>query len=317
MRLSLLYLLVCCCQYVLAQEYLPLPTQEVEWTRWHQYPAQQNNSTDESLTTETTHYAPLADTIIAGVPFTALYASEGTYFSIQDAYYVGAYKTEGARTWFWAKQTAAPYLLYDFSLQKGDTLSIEVDCENTPLCPVYVVESVDTILLEDNKARLRLNIFMQSEKIGRYAFSWIEGIGSTLGFFNELSCQQTLEPNCEYALLCYQEEGQQLYVDPVHYDGKCYIEDKDAIGSTTDLERSPAFSVFPNPATEVLTVEMLGVSTLAIQPYQLYATTGELVATGELQGKESQLDISRLSPGIYTLLLTQQGSISVGRFIKQ
>lgn len=316
MRLSLLYLLIICCQFALAQEYLPLPTEQVEWTRWHQSPAPQPGTDTEPIV-ETIHFAPLSDTIIAGASFTSLYASGGTYFSQQEAYYVGAYKTEGARTWFWAKQTAVPYLLFDFSLQEGDTLSIQIDCENTPLCPVYVVESVDTIILEDNKTRTRLNIFMQSEKYSRYAFSWIEGIGSTLGFFNEMSCLQTIQPTCEYALLCYQEYGQQLYVDPVHYDGKCYVEDKDPIGSTTDLERSPVFKVFPNPAKDILTVEMLGVSALAIQPYQLYSTTGNLVASGELRGKESELDISQLSPGIYTLLLSQQGSISVGRFVKQ
>jgi len=301
----------------LSQEYLPLPVEGAEWTRLYQLAGTGSNQVGPG--SEAVHFVPAGDTLIGAAVYTRLRASSSESYTPDSSYYLGAYRSEGARSWFWEYGANEPYLLFDFSLQAGDTANINVDCEQWPLCPSFIVHSVDTLYLPDGKPRRQIDIYLHSESTTRYAFSWVEGIGSTLGFFNDYACLQrsflTTEPQCEYALLCHQQDGALLYTDPELYTGKCYLE-SDPIGSTNDLGRSPVFELYPNPAYNQISIKMIGVSGVARQAYRIYSSTGELEKFGELEGQDDELDISRLPAGMYTLILPQRGSVSIGRFVK-
>ena len=316
MRQLLLLLFIGSCHFAIGQEFLPLPTAEVEWTRLHSI----FGSTSAEPAPSSYHYVPLGDTLIGNQVYTTLYVSGGKFFQEDDATYAGSYYSDGPQTWYWRAGATAPKLIMDISLLPGDTLkNIEIDCESWHDCPVFTVASLDTIYTEDGVSRRKLNINIHIESESRYAFSWMEGIGSTLGLFNEMECLQqsflTIEPQCEWSLLCFAQSGQLLYTDPIHYDGSCYV-DGDPIGSTTNLDRAPIFNLYPNPAHHSITIEMLGVSGVAIQPYRIFSSTGQLFATGDIQGQNYLLDISSFPPGVYTIILPQRNSMSIGRFTK-
>jgi hypothetical protein len=73
-------------------------------------------------------------------------------------------------------------------------------------------------------------------------------------------------------------------------------------------------SVYPNPATTLLTVENAGVGT----KLEVYDVVGKLMQRTKLEGAKEQIDISHLSPGMYLLRFTardgQQGNV---KFVKQ
>ena len=315
----MLILWVCCCQWAWGQEFLPLPSHNAEWTQLHKLYG--NGSSTDYPGPEAIHFSPQSDTLIQGATYTTLYASGGESFQMDSAYYVGAYRSKGAKSWFWEHTTAEPVLFLDFSVEVGDTVDLNVDCDEWPLCPVFFVESIETIKLEDEIERRSISIHLKLEEGGSiFVCHWIEGIGSTLGFFNELECVMQsflpIDPQCSYSLLCYQEEGLLLYTDPENFEGQCYVESA-PIGSTNDLGKSPLFKLYPNPATNAITIDLIGVGSLVNQPFQLYASNGQLILTGTIEGKNSQLDISILDAGLYTLLLPRKGTVSIGRFIKQ
>jgi hypothetical protein len=298
-----------------AQEYLPLPTSGAEWTRLYDYSANGNGYTQPG--DYAIHYAPAGDTLLGTQLYTRLYASEGRSFQMDSAYYVGAYRTYDAQSWFWPEGAAAPSLLYDFSLQEGDTIDFLTECESDTDCPEFIVHSVETITLEDGLRRRKINVYKHYEGSSSLAFSWMEGIGSTLGLLNDLTCLSSgpVEAACRNSLLCYQQDGNLVYTDPYYFKGKCYLENE-TIGSTKDLDKAPVFNLYPNPASEFITVEMIGVSGLAIQPYRIFSTSGKVVMSGELEGQNPVVDVSQLSAGMYTLILPQRSSISIGRFVK-
>ncbi len=70
-------------------------------------------------------------------------------------------------------------------------------------------------------------------------------------------------------------------------------------------------SVYPNPATSTLNVEVGGEQ---VQCLQIFTNTGRLVSRTENPG--SELDISTLAPGLYLLKANTGASESTARFIK-
>ncbi|MGI4737670.1 MAG: glycosyl hydrolase [Janthinobacterium lividum] len=80
-----------------------------------------------------------------------------------------------------------------------------------------------------------------------------------------------------------------------------------AVASTdTELE------VYPNPATSHL--QLRSARSLAGSRYQILNTWGQVVANGAAE--EGNLDVSQLTPGLYTLRLTVEGQQVSRRFVK-
>eukprot|EP00389_Voromonas_pontica_P016085 GDKH01025152.1.p1 GENE.GDKH01025152.1~~GDKH01025152.1.p1 ORF type:complete len:154 (+),score=3.96 GDKH01025152.1:49-510(+) len=60
-------------------------------------------------------------------------------------------------------------------------------------------------------------------------------------------------------------------------------------------------SIFPNPTDEFLMIEVSDFSSLK---YQLVDQTGRLVNQDELKSSQTQINVTQLSAGVYTLFLT-------------
>lgn len=86
-------------------------------------------------------------------------------------------------------------------------------------------------------------------------------------------------------------------------DGQFYIRDADDLaGTPLGLESnkfSPKISLYPNPATEVVTLELQGQAQIAI-----YSVLGQLVRSVNTSGL-TKLDISDLSSGLYFVQITK------------
>ncbi len=81
---------------------------------------------------------------------------------------------------------------------------------------------------------------------------------------------------------------------------KTYTHNLTVIGGTgiNENKGANAFKLYPNPSLGIFTVELSSNTALR---YSIYATSGQQVQAGTLQGKTSQLDCSTLPHGVYFL----------------
>lgn len=73
--------------------------------------------------------------------------------------------------------------------------------------------------------------------------------------------------------------------------------------------------MYPNPATDVLTIEFNASTPSAIE---MYDATGKLVLSiQQVNGPKVQVDVTALAPGLYTLRMINSGGTTAHRFIKE
>ncbi|MBS1625895.1 MAG: T9SS type A sorting domain-containing protein [Bacteroidetes bacterium] len=70
-----------------------------------------------------------------------------------------------------------------------------------------------------------------------------------------------------------------------------------------DLDQTRVL-IYPNPASSTLTIE--GTTQLKGMNYTITDITGRSIATGQLAGEKTQIDISQMAPGVYMLHLADQ-----------
>lgn len=81
-------------------------------------------------------------------------------------------------------------------------------------------------------------------------------------------------------------------------------------------QASPAgsFTLYPNPVQDVLSVKL---PEGTVGAYKIWSATGIELETGELMGAEKQINTAHLAPGVYTIRLKSQTSVSQQKFVKQ
>lgn len=72
--------------------------------------------------------------------------------------------------------------------------------------------------------------------------------------------------------------------------------------------------VYPNPATEMLNVNMTGV--MGSTQFEIYTVTGKLMSTGSLNGMTNSISLEALSQGMYQLKLTNGAECVSHSFMK-
>ncbi len=82
-----------------------------------------------------------------------------------------------------------------------------------------------------------------------------------------------------------------------------------------DLLPDLEVSIFPNPTDELVTIEVSDFHSLN---YQLIDQTGRLIDQDELKSSQTQLNVSKLPAGMYTLLLmvNESGTAKTYQVIK-
>ncbi len=80
--------------------------------------------------------------------------------------------------------------------------------------------------------------------------------------------------------------------------------------STKDINTNDVIAIYPNPATDVLSINNIGLKT----PYSIYNVSGSLIQKGRTVN--SQIDINRLSKGNYFLRILSKDAVQVVQFSK-
>jgi hypothetical protein len=203
--------------------------------------------------------------------------------------------------------TTSEQLLYDFSLNVGDTTSVFSFMWGTYGYAYVKVSAIDSILiLGQYRKRLAIvDLDGNSQPLPEY---WIEGIGSTFGLFKS---GITGHPPNSWGglgvpqLACFQQNDSLLYHNP--NVSSCYT----SVGSPS-LTKSNSVQIFPNPTKDKIYFSNLS----SINRVCLYNNLGQLQLTKLYQNNEG-IDVSNLSKGMYFYTITTAQKSMSGKFVKE
>jgi hypothetical protein len=289
-----------------AQEYhyVPFPESGAVWSEVY--------SSEETLEVYERFTMTGEDTLINNIQYHKLYIFYDKIFNKNKAKCVGGIREdEKKRVYFkgdsiihrykpfWG--TAPPMneiLLYDFSLQIGDTMKINISNLSTGSLRVT---NIDTVQIGNNLRK----VF----KFDHTDASWIEGIGNTRGLlFSSLS----LSTGGEHGyLICFLQNETVLY----HYG---YYDDCFPSTANNEFIKSEFdITVCPNPVNGNSIHFVWGNNEL--KTLELFDFRGVLIGTLNVAG-ETMLEypVGTMQPGIYFYKATcSKGAEQIGKFTIQ
>jgi len=189
------------------------------------------------------------------------------------------------------------YLLYDFSLNVGDTFIVQ-ETNDWPEATKLVVTAVDSITLLDQSKRKRLVLECENG-VGEHV--WVEGMGDLRGLLSvKLSCALDVNEN----LLCFSFDEEVLYQDPD--EGECWL-----TTSTEDL-KPENLALYPNPASDRIFIS--GERSNRPMEYTIYSSVGINMRAGKTT--DGSISVSGLPQGVYLIEWLQEDKRATGRFVK-
>lgn len=211
---------------------------------------------------------------------------------------------ESHKVYYRARYQIDELLLYDFSLQVGDTLKGSVFITMT----AFTVGAIDSILINDYYHK-RYSIFVWEDFTGDYL---IEGIGTSVGLIEPISGFWPF-----YKLRCYSENGQLGYLSP--WATECRLESDTCYVGIEEQTDEPKVQIFPNPVRDYLYVYLN--TTKQENPdflFTLYDITGRIIYQDHLFNS-LMLDCSSYSRGLvyYRISSTTNQPVISGKILFQ
>jgi hypothetical protein len=236
-------------------------------------------------------------TVINGQEYTPVISNNSTFPG--EPFTVALLREDVAEEKIYIYEDGQEYLLYDFGVEVGETITIRSVNSSVDITITNVSE------IEINGVSRKIISYAQGEWfVGDYT----EGIGSRYGLIDFATAQIT-----DYSpwLTCYYENGELIWDNTL---------DKLSCNSVSNIEESEILelAVFPNPTAEELFINFSDNVSGQIL-FQVFDTAGKLV----LEKKENvtsviRLDVSTLSTGNYTVKATsEQVSIKPISFLKK
>jgi hypothetical protein len=193
-------------------------------------------------------------------------------------------------------------IIYDFSLDVGDTIRLQNMFNQENDWIVYEIDSIEIEGIFRKQIHLGLDGYCCDDK-------WIEGIGSILG----LTTSGNIVYDFATQLLCAKRDSQIIYSNP-DYD-TCYIYyvyEFNGIRDVNTQTNKQLFKLSQNPVFN----ELLIYSDLEIYEYQLFDISGRLINSGQLH-KNSIIDINKLTKGFYIMVLYTKKNRIIAKMIKE
>lgn len=192
-------------------------------------------------------------------------------------------------------------LHYDFSLEVGDTFTIESQCQ-------LVVDEIDSVMINNGNFKKRISLAPVTTG-GAFEYSyWIEDIGSPLGLLVDHSWAHCAT---DYGddLLCFSNNNEVLYPNTF---GNCWIETT----SITELKPESQTKIFPNPFDNQITISNLELA--EIKRISIYSAVGTLVSHIHVTQDILDIDTSNFERGVYLVqFISKSGNVHSKKTIKK
>ncbi len=240
-------------------------------------------------------YKVEGDTLVDGTTYKKLFTTRSEHFTNWELCGLLRETEDGLvkhREYRWNHTFGNETLLYDFSMQPGDSI-----CYYDELAACLKLLRVNDTILEGESMSRKKYVF-QYEYEGfpsSHGYeTWIEGIGSEFGI---LGAGSRFLLGGTYDLLCYYEDDGLIWQNPLF--NSCYI----GTDGLDEYTPESSASVYPNPAKEKVSIEGCEVFEVMI-----YNGLGQLVKNLK-QTKE--VSVSDLPEGLYVLRITDMEGLSV------
>ena len=287
-------------------------------------------------------YMTAGDTVLDGKTYLKLYRQVGVQpfeFDLEDAEYFAAIRNDSVGKKVYAylpagtlirdlidysviqTDTAMDVLIYDFSLNIGDTIIyyalgdivvktvvVRTEAVNIPVgwsgysSVSHQYNESDTIVtLSDNSYRKQM--FLHGLTYNAKEYVWIEGVGSIRGF--DEGTQISLSDYGYGILLCFADSSGAAYQSGFDFDDEpddCF---NNGFGGDVQEREMLDIRIYPNPADDVLFIELRGGAGIA--NIGLYDLQGRAVGTrfiASATGASATVNMRDIPAGVYVLRVT-------------
>lgn len=200
-------------------------------------------------------------------------------------------------------------LIYNFSLQKGDSVVLSVDYYNRPTFPIRV-DSIKSEYFAGKIRRIFYNEYFPDNGWGGRTpgvhYQWIEGIGSTSVYNGIYPFSFFDDPK---ALLCFWQSGQIQYENPEYYT--CMF----VTVGTKELEAKEPIKIYPNPAKDNFIIELE--SSTDRNTLVIYNMNGQEKMRYDQLESVKTIDFSSFPRGIYLIKITNNKKVTYKKMIKE
>jgi hypothetical protein len=302
MKKYLLLFIVAISTQITYAQYRPLPMQNAEWVNWGglyllSCPA---------CTFVNYKYYTDGDTIINTQTYVKIKKTEIPAINNVNVYptYTGAIRqdTLNKKIYVILTDSTTERILYDFSLQVGDTLnSVLHDLANDCVgFNVETVSSIDSILINGNYHK----IFYIQGSCSDMSLGYIEGIGSSYGliFPNRLDEKES-------HLSCTKVNGQTYYPSST---SSC-----DLVTSLTNLDADMAIDVYPNPSYNEINIIIPNAEKSTTNIITLFSPIGQILIREKINSKKHIIDISEFPQGLYLISISVNEKVITKKILKQ
>lgn len=211
------------------------------------------------------------------------------------------------------------YLLYDFGVNIGDTLTIElkkswIEDDLYEIMPVEcVVNHIDFLRIDGEDLKMIYTDIISD--LGGYLYiddnhyNYIEKIGHPKVFMEKIH-EEIHDTDYLRELRCY-HDGENDYITPwwQEYNLPC---DYPAFLPVENVSSENEILIYPNPVNDLLYIE-------SIQPFtsQLFDINGRKICAKRGETTLNNMDLSSLSDGIYILQIKyDNGNINFHKIVK-
>ena len=301
--LLLIFLLMYVSTFAQYNNYHPLVQEGKIWSvldaEWH--PSSDPSNPMGYYTYSTEYFTFQKDTIINDVEYKKLYKSKKENPIYPQDWYLFSFMREEDNKKVWQFKTNAfgeqwEKLLYDFSLEVGDTIPEEIIyCGSN--CKI-IIDDIATMTLHNGEVRKVFRFSRFGDVMPDY---WIEGIGSNseliLPFGSDII-------GGFYELLCFHENNELIFFNNNYQT--CYK------NSLEIIESHKNFNIYPNPAKDILYFE--NKDNLNIVCVSLVNIMGQIVK--QYNPNDSQISVLGIPSGMYFIkFLTQKGEEVIQKLI--
>jgi hypothetical protein len=196
--------------------------------------------------------------------------------------------------YWWNNELQEFTTLYNLTAEADDEWEIKVGTESI----IVHVDSVG-VFEYDGESRKMLHI---SDAGNIFNGDIVVGYGHMTSFFPEKLMNRSASYTVD-GLRCYWVEDALLYHNGDEDCDAIYAQIHAGVEETTE---DAAFTVYPNPANNVLFMETQSIASLQTATYRIANLVGQTVLSGSINAKTQQINIKELPSGMYFITVGGQ-----------
>lgn len=250
----------------------------------------------------TAFYTSKGDSVLNGETYFKVYATDESGTIVYDYPYL--LRQDGEKIYLRLNGFDIDTLLYDFSLQPGDTASVYNIFSSGTYGNVPVVDSVGTVMF-GNESRKCIyfntlscnNLFSDTVK----QLQWIEGMGSTDGLFIPYNGSYIVDGGM--FLTCFRENNE------IKYGDTCNV----VFTGIQELDEDAQLILFPNPSNDIFRITLPSTIKSRVS-LSVFDIAGKNIFSSIEDAKQQiTLDLREFPGGTYYVTLQSAATFHFGK----